>query len=479
MAIPFSRNVNTFVVVTAVIVGVGALTWYLQFGPRLRSSPSAAPNRPAEFVDGDVLSFPARDRLTGTIRAVWEWDNDGSDGSLPRDSHYVLEYERLLQGYCYFAFRNSRNAPADFGVLASACDCAEVEACVLPKDQWEAADKLLTKTRWAQPVLDPEPVWHHFGKEKAGSFKVPAGAGGLLRIGWKGRKNYGEGLHIRLELYSQCEDGDDRVREKFEVLVPVRMAQPLLFDPKEAGVTFVGSGDTKTLDFYCWSPTRDNPDVSFQPTEPDPLFQVSSRKLTPAECKELQATLRKKDPGAQQGVFVPLQYRVRSAYHVKVGLVEQKDGRHRDLGQSSRTLPVRLDGEPVDFPTPKIVETVQGDVEVGSPEDRGAVQLQSFFYADDKSVVLPILSARSATLELVRHHPPLLKVELKRAGTTALADRARWELRVTVPARSWPGGPLPDNSEIVLRVVGTPASGTTPGTPTRLVHIPVVGTATR
>jgi hypothetical protein len=462
-----------------VVVAVGGLTWYTQFAPPRRNKP-APPRTPAsEIVEREVLRFSARNPTTGVIRAVWAWDDDVPNAAPLRDSGYALEWERMVQGYCYFTFRNVLSGPAELGVITSACDCSEAAACLLTDSQWQTVDAILAKTPWAAPGLDAEAAWQTLAKENSEGFHVPAGAGGLLRIGWKGRKNYGEGLHIRLELYGRSDEGGRRVQDRHDVFVPVRMAQPLLFDPKVANVALLSGGEAPKVEFYCWSPTREDPDVSFEPSKPDPLFEVSVRRLSAAECKELQTSFRYRESGGKRDPSIALQYRVRSALQITVTLPEQKDGQYRVLGHSTRALPVRLDGMPVDFPTPIIVETVKGDVEVGGAENQGSVLLQTFSAAEDRTVVVPIFTTNAARLETVSHYPDLLKVELTRVKSASTTSRTQWDLKVIVPAGSWPGGPLPENSEVVLRLAGMPPSGNRPATPSRLFRIPVVGNATR
>jgi hypothetical protein len=465
-----SRNVLLYLAVVAVVLAAGGLAWFVQQAPRVRSQPSDTP-------PDKVLRFRAKDPVSGGIHAVWEWDYERPDGGSRKNSGYVLETERGVQGYYHFAFCNVLDSPAEMGLFASACDCSEAAVCVLPPSQWDAIDAVLAKTPWVTPTFDPEPVWHTISMTNPESVKVPAHACGLLRIGWKGRKEYDEPLNIHMSLYCQP-DGNNRAREYYALTVPVRIAPPLRFDPKVAKVALRAS-DTQTIEFYCWSPTRENPDVSFQSPEPDPLFQVDSRRLSPTECKELETTLRYPESSGQRDPSIPLKYRVRSAYCIKVTLSANKDGRHRDLGHSSRALPVLLDQLQVDFPTPKIATVVAGDIEVGGPKDQGRILLGDFPAAADRTVVVPISTADTANLEVVSHHPALLQVKLTRAGKAPAPARAQWDLKVTVPALTWRSGALPENSEVVLRVAGTPASGKRPATPTRLMRIPVVGTATR
>src|SRR5260370_16379630 len=75
------------------------------------------------------------------------------------------------------------------------------------------------------------------------------------------------------------------------ILARVARAPPLRFEPLKPSIGYLNPGETRSAEFFCWSPTRDNPDVSFQPREPDPLFQVESHALSADECKRLEENM--------------------------------------------------------------------------------------------------------------------------------------------------------------------------------------------
>ena len=82
---------------------------------------------------------------------------------------------------------------------------------------------------------------------------------------------------------------------------------------------------------------------------------------------------------------------------------------------------------------------------------------------------MPVYADRKTVLTLADHYPAILKVALKLNAKASTPQRAAWDLNVTVPAVSWPGGALPEQSAVTLRIAGT----------TRQIRIPVTGTATR
>jgi hypothetical protein len=464
----FSRAV---VGVVAFVAVVGGITWVVQGLPKGGPKAENVTVPPPVNATREIVHYSRKDPLRAFTMAVWEREarNDPKTGGVTQAfSNYVLEYERNKDGACYFAFRNVSGAAAEMGVERADCDCSHAEICLLPRAQWDAVDAQLTETPWAIPVLDPEPQWRLFSKGDHDGFKVPVDGQGLLKIGWKGRKSPGEPLKIHLQFYSQPE-GSSRDRQIDHIFVPVVMAAPLQFEPLKQSVGYIGPGESRTAEFYCWSPTRDDRDldVSFQPEKADPLMQVQARKLSLAECQALQEKMRV--AGKKDTEPPTLRHRVKAGYHVEVTLHEKSGKLQMDLGHFSRAIPVFLDALPVDFSTPAITGVVNGDVDVGGVEDQGKVQLKTFSAAERATVTVPVYADRKTVLTLADHYPAILKVSLKLNEKASTPRRARWDLTVTVPALGWLGGALPEQSAVTLRITDT----------SRQIRIPVTGTATR
>lgn len=457
--------------VVAFVAVVGGITWVVQGLPKGGKTETVAPAPPAPSGVGEIVHYSRCQDLVHRITwAVWE----RVERSGPKlghadlmDSDYPLEYERGVEGACYFTFRNVSGAPAEMGFARSDCDCSHAEMCLLPKPQWDKVDAQLNQTPWAVPILDLEPTWCVFSKDDHDGFKVPADGHGLLKIGWKGRKSPGESLKIHLELYSQPE-GNSRSRQIDHIVVPVMTAAPVRFEPIRQSVGYIGPGESATAEFYCWSATRDDPDISFQPEKADPLLHVEARRLTPAECKALQEKLRVQ--GKKETDEAPLRHRVKAGFLVKATFYEHKGEHQMDLGHFSRTMPVFVDALPMDGPTPVITGVVKGDVDVGGVEDQGKVQLKTFSAAERATVTVPVYANPKTVLTLAGRYPEILIVGLKRNEKQSTPHRSRWDLTVTVPALSWLGGTLPEQSAVMLSIAGTPP---------RQIRIPVTGTATR
>ena len=111
----------------------------------------------------------------------------------------------------------------------------------------------------------------------------------------------------------------------------------------------------------------------------------------------------------------------------------------------------------------------RGEVEVGGPEDQEKIQLGTFSSSDPRIVVVPLFADPKRVIEPLSGNPKFLNVEVKRSPRGSTPQRARWDLKVTVPAHAWIG-PLPAHAIVTLRISG--------GTP-QLINIPVVGLATQ
>ena len=385
-----------------------------------------------------------------------------------RDTHYVLETEKGVEGHYYFPFRNILDGPAELEFQRADCDCSEADACLLPLEAWQKIDSLLAETPWAQPTVSPDVTWYKFTKNEHTGLKIPTGGQGLLRISWKGRKDPGEMLKLALYFWSQP-DGVSLGRQITPIFIPVKMCAPILFDPPEQSVGLLGPGATKTVEFYVWSPTREQPDLAFGlGDKQDPLLEISAQPLTKPECEALRERLILRDQ-AKGDKAKGLIFRVKSGYLVTVKLREQVGARQMDQGPFLRHIPITLDGEPPPYGTPQITGAVKGIVDVGGEVDQARVQFKTFSAADAKTVSVPLYGDPQLTLSIDHVFPKeWLTVDLKRNSKHSTAARAQWDLKVTIPAGAW-RGPLPEQSCVVLRIAGNP-----PG----LFGFPFVGFAT-
>jgi hypothetical protein len=375
---------------------------------------------------------------------------------------YALEVERDSQGSYYFPFTNRLGAAAEMGVADFACaECTSADVCLLPESEWQTAEEILGATPWSHPALNPEPAWHALSRSDRTGFKVPSDGRGILRLNWKARGGFGTPVRCGLRLWMEPQN-DLSSRQFLTVAAPVVVSRPILFEPDRRSVGILGPGQIAQVEFYCWSPMHDQPKVSFQPRKPDPLFQVEVRPLSAPECGELQETLSQKTKDQQR-------FRVRTGYHVKVTIREEHGKLQMPQGPFQRHLPIFVDGDDVEYARPAIVGIVKGEVDVGGEADQGRIQLKTFSTSEPKTAVIPVYASPQVKLEKCEHFPPFLEVELERNQRESTSQRAQWDLKVTVPAGKWTGE-MPADSRVVLRIAGDAP---------RLIHIPVMGIATR
>lgn len=429
--------------------GIAGLVWFIPWWHSRVPLPS--PGHVKESGD-EILRFSRKEAGTNMTRAVWEFDDHG------HDSGYERETEQNVPCYYYFAFRNVLGEPAEMGFLQANCDCTSGDVCLLPPTEWQAIDTLLVRTPWAEPTFGESPPWHTLSREENATFHVPADGHGLLRLRWDGRKPPGGHQKANVSFWSRSA-ARPKTMQTHLLYGSIKVSLPILFDPPKASIGTLVRGETKVVEFIAWSPTRDGPQVSFQPREISPLFQLEVGPLSAPECSQLEIKLR------ADGKLT----RVRAAFRVKATIREQVGDRQLDQGPFSRAIQVILDELPLESPLPPITGTIKGEVEVGNVEGRDNVQLGTFPAAETRVVVVPLFTEPRFALEPVSTNPSCLKAELKHNVKGSTAQRARWDLKVTVPADAWTG-PLPEASAIVLRI---------PGSPPRTIRLPVEGTATR
>jgi hypothetical protein len=453
---------NAVVAIVLFIAIIGGLTWYRQYAPRSADFKGGGSKLIERDVVPEVVRFipPAQQRPP--LHAVWELKKE--DGS---DAEHVLESEKGTKGEYYFLFQNMLEAPVEMEMVKAACDCTAADICIVPAEDWSRIKAEQTKKPWAKPALTSEPAWQQCQKNQHRGIQIPAQGHGILRIHWDGRKDPGSWLNLNLEFWSQP-DHDPGNRQTTQIIVPVRVVYPLLYEPGRQDIGMLGPGEQATALFHVWSATRNRKqlDAAFGPRDKDALFEVESRPLTDKECADLQRHLQNKMVNDKPA---PIDTRVLAGYLVKATVHEQAGNEQMDQGPFQRAVPARLDQVPAEIPTPVVSGHVRGPLDVGGDGDRARVQFKTFSAAETKSVTIPIYGNPAFKLELAEKDPPFLQVDFKHNDKESTSQRGRWDLKVTVPAGTWSGA-LPEHSRVVLRIVGERP---------RLVRIPVVGNATR
>jgi hypothetical protein len=429
------------------VLVVGGIAWLTQYLPSWRAPASAVvdPDKRSGLAGKQVI------QVVGSNVAVWERDADGNN------TGYVREYERGVEGHYDFPFKNILGAAAELGLVQVSCDCTYAKICVLPGSEWEKVSEQLQKDPAADVTFTHPPTWQKVTAGDTGA-KIPADAGGLIRITWNGRKNAGQDLRIYLRFWAQPE-GDMGSRQFENFAVPVVMANPVQFDPYKQTVGILGPADVGKADFFLWSATRGPDELNVKVGAiGDPLLATEARPLSPEECRRLADRLKEKK----------IATKVRAGYQLTASVYESKGDKQMEQGPFLLTVPLLLDDIPSEFGGPQVVGAVKGDVEIGSLEDQGKIDLKSFPAREGTRRTITVYTKPDQQLEVQDHHPPALDVKLTKVGKDAVLNRTRWTLRVVVPPNAV-SGTLGEQAIITLRV---------PGNPPRLIRVPVLGTAT-
>jgi hypothetical protein len=450
---------NSLLAIVLFLAIIAGITWYAQFAPSRGGDQPKPQPRPVD----EVLRFVRLANQQRPLHAVWDVDKDGND------ARYVLESEKSVPGDYCFLFQNVLDSTAEFEMDHAACDCTHAEVCILPHEERKNVESAMIKKPWAKPVFAKEPQWQRCKKDQTVGMKIPGNAYGVLRIKWDSRKEPGNTLNLRMWFWAQPE-GDVGNRQQTEIIVPVKVVQPLLFDPGRNNVDVLAPGDEARAVFHVWSATRDTLDVVFGPRkkeEQDPLFSIKAEPLDAKQRAALQADIKERSKGA-------IDTRVKVGYLVTVTVREQVGVQQMDQGPFLKSVPIYLDEAPATFATPEVQGYVRGELRIGGDDDRGRVQFGLFPADQPKTVVVPIYGDPGFSLEEVKKYraPECLEVKLDDNPKGSTASRRRWDLKVTIKANAWSGALSPEQCQVVLRIA--PVGGN----PARLVRIPVVGNAT-
>lgn len=423
---------------------IGGTAWLTQYLPNWRNAETV------KSVTGPSSAGKPVIQLSRNF-AVWETDEDG------KNTGYVREYERGVEGHYDFPFKNVLRAAAELGLLRVSCDCTYIKVCLLPPSEWERVNGELDKDPAANVSFTQEPTWHKVTADDHHGVKIPADAQGLVRVTWNGRKGTGEQLRIMLQIWAQPE-GDEGGRQLENIGVPVVMAYPVQYDPGRQYVGILGPSDVGKAEFYLWSATRGPDELKVGVAElNDPLLSTETRPLSPDECKRLADRLKEKK----------LSTKVRAGFLLTANVYESRSGQQREQGPFGITLPLLVDELPVEFRGPLVTGSVKGDVEVGSLEEQGKIDLKSFSAAEGTRRTVTVYSKLDQDLQVESYHPPALQVKLTKVGKDAALGRMRWNLQVAVPPNGFQGT-FGEQGVIILRILGNPP---------RLIRVPVLGTA--
>src|SRR5262249_47606592 len=159
--------------IAVLIAGIGGIAWVAQYlpgrGRNVQVKPVAAGRDAVQFAH---------------TKAVWppppHWWDPKDDNYKP----YIAEFELGQDGHYDFEFTNTEKADVEFGVAETNCVCSGVHVAVFQSTaQKEAYEKA---RKGGAPTAGDALAWTKVDMDKdlRKTITVPAGASGVVRIGW-------------------------------------------------------------------------------------------------------------------------------------------------------------------------------------------------------------------------------------------------------------------------------------------------------
>jgi hypothetical protein len=392
-----------------------------------------------------------------------------------------INYEmKPVRGHQDLWFENNKDEDIELGLDQTSCKCAGVEVTLLTPEETEKLKNWLptaAATQWAagsggfipetaaavlceqgvRGIFDDGSRWERMMRADLNPkpFPVPAKSTGLLRMEWEGRKAGPE--RIVATVWTQTAHNESsRVYTALEM--PVVFVPPVIIAPNQGQVD-LGSGDRKTVNFWCWSATRAGFRLSAREETSHPCFSCTCVPLVGPEYERALQGIKGQQPPS-----------ILFGYRVMVNVAERSDnGTQLDLGHFNRRI--ILTSPDLDFSLGShdypvsLQGRVQGEVSVGGPRDHDQVNLGIYAKTRGTTKEVPVETLKPGLkLKKIDHTPPFLDVQLKEERATL--EGYRYRMTVTVPKNQ---SYLPEDSAIILETVDNPP---------RKVRIPVSGTAT-
>lgn len=472
---------NYVIPIVALVLVVGGLAWVAQY----------LPNTKKETVRSDPA--PTGKKLVAFTLVTAQWEktpaNESKDDKQKPElnSKYV---ETGDKGHYDFFFKNLYEQDIEAAYFTSDCDCTSVRACVLPNDEWDRLVKIQTEKPGEDLSYTSEPTWHDLAPASARNprpFKgtalpIKSGERGVIRVSWLAKKGAGQKLNIAPHVHFQ-RPGDPTVWTRAQLVVPIKISQPVQFSPERIVVSALANGKSVTK-FDAWSSTRTELKLNLDPTPADAHFVFEVREVNSKEkCAALEASLN-------------LDTRVLCACEVTLTVYETKDGQQLAQGSFFHKWPITLDGQlQTELYGPEIVGRVRGEIQIGGADDQGRIRFRSFdlriggekevqlaadapselaaealtrepFVVGVAGVVAPLAANAHMKLTIAGHAPSWIQVKLTSDKRKPGAAQRTWSLEVKVPANTIGARSFEEPDAVTLRIVGMPE---------RFVRIPLDG----
>jgi hypothetical protein len=428
----------------AIIGVVAGITYVSQY---YNKPPKSTGSGGSELPSTETLFFPVK---------IMTWDPITTG-----------QFELRAPGHQDFVFSNKNQIPVELGLVNQSCKCSEIEACALTaeemkrfqvdavanaaatiasatgvlgylaqaiKDGDATPDLQAVRLKWQ--TLEPQNV-PHVPKPTGNSVVVPPGGGGLVRFDWDGKKTKEGQERLTIDLYTQPKQGKV-ARDYIRLELPLTFTPALRAMPEKLELGELGPRETKTVEFVCWSATRAGFQFGAQVLPADPCVTCEWAPINPDECLKV----------ADQ-----YQSRVLAAYRVRITVRERTEqGRQLDIGPFGRRVALTSDVGDDEANIP-LIGMVVGEFIVGSDEDKGKVQLESFNARTGTSKEIIIL-ARQSGAELQSGNATVEPSSLDYVKASLKSDGlGRWRLLVKV-RDNCPAGRFPQNASVALKIAG-------------------------
>ncbi|HZT81233.1 MAG TPA: hypothetical protein VFA26_13470 [Gemmataceae bacterium] len=433
--------------IVVLVVGIVVLVFVVSFaGQYVRRGGKASTPKGAEAAR---LTFPVT--------------NAGKKSPLDLEEKSI-EWEWQAEGHYNFWFTNDTAGPLKVGVARKGCTCSSVLVCLAPDGVKE-----LSEEERAKRAEESGLPWEALENDHQ-SVTVPPGAGGWVRLGWKG-KEPGSKRMTALMWFGDPDSGNTQQLE-----VPVNLVHPVrVFAGEqpgqvEASVDKLNAGDQATVTFIVWSSTRPKFALKPAPLREDPC--LSYGKPEPLTSEELE----KKSQEFKTPVLC--------GYKATVTLREQADDEHRlDLGPFRRRITWATDvaDEPATgFITGQVVSE-EVSVDTGAERNRPPI-VELNVSRGLQGLAKFTVESRVPDVELrpdETRTADFLKVEV---GPPEDGAVRQWRVTASFRPESGFRGPFPDrerpgyeSTAIYLNLYRKGESSKTAAKPWRRIRVPVMG----
>lgn len=414
--------------------------------------------------------------LTGGVAFLSQWTHttaatsaETASGAAP-GLYFPLETITLKDevevhspGKCDFTFENRSEIPVEVGLEKKGCTCEWVEMCVLNAAQSKKFDKWppdLNQRGGADTVLGKDVAWQRLDENVA--VTVPAGAHGLVRLGWDTKE--AKPVRLRAAVWFRRQgDPQHDVKDVTYLGVLANVVPALQVYPHRLEVPPLNPGKTETVECWCWSATRDHFKLQAKLENTNPCIGWKIEELSPKERDELVQRDRDRRP-LQEWTHV------RCGYHVTLTFHEQLGKSQLDLGYFEEMLSLSGGDEELHTKT-ELAWAVRGSVHIlaDKQEDRDMVILGKFPADIGATRDFCVQSTDpEMQLALTSWDPKFVKVAFqKESGPDDPV--AQWRLTVSVPPNVV-SGRFGGKGHIILTMLGPKP---------RHLRIPIYGTAYR